>query len=218
MSDIPGLIAAIGALGLAAYGLVDGSKALWGGPSHFGFGTIRKALKPFESALDGALGQGKWIGMLKSQWLAGRPSDEQKAIARSMIRLGLRPEAAADLAVAGHVDADDLKAAVEKLTSGKKLSDPDLNVLGRVDASVDMILDAAFERADAQYKNAARLLAGVIAVVIAICAEIAMDGASLTGIGKAVLIGLVAVPIAPMAKDLSTTFSAAARALAAAKG
>ena len=39
------LIAAAGALGTAAFGLVDASKAFWGGMSNPGFGYIRKAVE-----------------------------------------------------------------------------------------------------------------------------------------------------------------------------
>ena len=83
-------VLAIGALGTAAYGLVDVSKAAWGGISRAGFGHILKGLAPYGPALDLATGS-DWPGMLRAHWLNGRAKDEQKAIARALIRLVSRP-------------------------------------------------------------------------------------------------------------------------------
>jgi len=52
LTAIVNLVLAAGGLGTAAMGLVDASKAFWGGPSNFGFGHIASALKPFLVALD----------------------------------------------------------------------------------------------------------------------------------------------------------------------
>jgi hypothetical protein len=50
LSNILNLIAAVGGLGAAAMGLVDASKAFWGGPSNFGFRYIRAAVERFVPA------------------------------------------------------------------------------------------------------------------------------------------------------------------------
>lgn len=41
------IVIAIGALGTAAYGVVDVSKGFWGGISNRGFGDIRKVVSQF---------------------------------------------------------------------------------------------------------------------------------------------------------------------------
>jgi hypothetical protein len=81
--DIPGAIAAIGALGTAAFGLVDASKALWGGPSNLGFGFIKECLEPFANALavadtSGVHGRDTFLNTLKANWLNGVPMADQK--------------------------------------------------------------------------------------------------------------------------------------------
>jgi hypothetical protein len=45
LAKVLNCIAAAGALGTAAYGLVDASKAAWGGMSNPGFGYIRDAVQ-----------------------------------------------------------------------------------------------------------------------------------------------------------------------------
>ena len=104
-AQLASLIAAIGALGAAAAGLVDTTKLFWGGMSNAGFAYIERALQPFKDALDAAVGTGgDWKQMLKAHWLNGRPKDEQKAIATSFIRVGLSPTTAPKLATAAGVD------------------------------------------------------------------------------------------------------------------
>jgi hypothetical protein len=44
--NIANAVAATGALGTAAFGLIDASKAIAGGMSNPGFGYIRKAVEP----------------------------------------------------------------------------------------------------------------------------------------------------------------------------
>jgi hypothetical protein len=76
--DIPNItdsIAAIAALGTAAYGLVDASKALWGGVSNAGFSRIKTALSPFNPALE-TLRNSPWQ-TLRANWLNGVPKADQ---------------------------------------------------------------------------------------------------------------------------------------------
>ncbi len=96
MSDTLGtvgqMIAAVGALGTGAYGLVDASKSIFGGPSTRGFAVIKKKLKPFDVAL-GELGGAPWE-TLKANWINGVPKADQKATAKSLIRLCLSAKSA----------------------------------------------------------------------------------------------------------------------------
>ena len=212
------IITAIGALGTAAFALVDATKAFWGGVSNFGLPGLLDTAARFSAALDRALGTNKgkaeWRRVVRSHWINGRPRDEQKAIVKSLIRLGLDPDTAGALAKAGHVAPDALKAAAEKLHKGGVLTEIDLNVLGRLDASVDAQLDAAFDRADQLYRNVSRVFAGVFSIGLAYLATWALG---LDRWALALVVGLLAVPLAPIAKDLASSLQAAAAAMRAAK-
>lgn len=216
LPDLGTLIIAIGALGTAAYGLVDVSKALWGGISNTGFGFVARALKPFDAALKGAVGA-QWQKVMKAHWLNGRPKAEIKAIAKSLIRLGLSPNNATPMAAAGQVNPVALTVAATNLDQGLPLTPQDINVLGRFDASVDAIMDAALERADQQYRNLSKAMAAVVAVLLAIAAAWELNPKD-PELVKAILVGLVSVPLAPIAKDVSTALSVAIRALKPGKG
>ena len=91
LTNVTGAIAAIGALGTAAYGLVDVTKVFWGGISGAGFRYIKKALKPFEPALSAA-GGAEWSKTLFAHWINGTSLDDQKTVAKSLIHLGLSPD------------------------------------------------------------------------------------------------------------------------------
>jgi hypothetical protein len=211
-------IIAIGALGTAAFGLVDTTKAVRGGISNRGFGFIRTALEPFDVALTQALGDNPgcdWRAMMRSHWINGRPKDEQKGIAVSLIQLGLTAETAPALARAGQVAPDALKAVVVALTSGDDLTPVQLNVLGRFKATIESRIDAAYERAEQVYRNTARAAAGVVAILLALAAVWIVKGTAGTSAEylAAFLVGLVAVPLAPISRDVASALSTAATAL-----
>jgi hypothetical protein len=213
------IITAIGALGGAAFSLVDATKAFWGGVSNVGLPGLLRAMARFSAALDGALGpaeqgQAEWRRVVRAHWINGRPRGEQKAIVKSLIRLGLTPDTAGELARAGNVAPDALRTAAEKLQKGSVLTDTDLNVLGRLDASVEAQLDAAFDHADQLYRNVTRFFAGVLAVALAYLATWALGWNQWA---LALVVGLLAVPLAPIAKDLASSLQAAAAALRSAR-
>jgi hypothetical protein len=211
-----GIITAIGALGMAAFALVDATKAVYGGTSNFGFGEIERGLQRFAHALDRALGPDEWRSVVYAHWINGRPRGEQKAIVKALIRLGLVPETAAELAPSAQLDADALERVASKLRDGTPLEERDLNVLGRLDAAVEAHLDAAFDRADQRYRNWSQVVAGFVAVGLAYLAARARDPATACSLAPLV-IGLLAVPLAPIAKDLASSLTAATRAVGAVK-
>jgi len=211
VNEVGEWIVTIGALGTAAFGLVDTTKAVRGGISNRGFGFIRDALEPFDPALSGALGTGcDWRALMRAHWINGRPKDEQKAIAGSLIQLGLTADSAPMIAPHGQVAPEALKAVVVALTNGAELTPQQLNVLGRFKATIEARIDAAYERADQVYRNTARFAAGGVAVLLAVAATYI---AGSDNYAAAVLIGLVAVPLAPIARDVASALSTAARAL-----
>lgn len=214
------VIAATGGLGLAAMSLVDAFKAVpGGGVSRIGFRHIRDVAVLFNSVLERAVGA-RWETVLLSHWINGRPRSDQIGIVRSLLRLGLNPDTAGQLAALGNVEPGALSSAAGKLVRGASMTEAEVNLIGRVEAAVEARLDAAFDLAEQAYRNRARILAGVIAVALAVAASLLMearpavwglewlDARLLIG----VLVGLLAVPIAPIAKDLVSALTAAASA------
>ena len=78
-------------------------------------------------------------------------------------------------------------------------------MFSRFDLIVTALLDAAYQHADQVYRNWTRGLAAAIAVVLALAGGymVAMHLGDLKHFGIALLIGLLATPLAPIAKDLS---------------
>lgn len=211
LDKVIALIAATGGLGLAAMSLVDAFKAVpGGGVSRVGFDHIRKVLKLFDTVLARAVGP-EWETVVLSHWINGRPRDEQIGVIRSLLRLGLNADTAGQLARIGNVDEKALSDAAGKLVKGAALSEAEINLIGRVEAAVEARLDAAFDLADQAYRNISRVLAGVIAVILAVVAALMLTTPSQWG--AAILVGLLAVPIAPIAKDLVSALTAAAKAV-----
>lgn len=212
--DVIATIAAMGGLGLAAMALVDALKAVpGGGVSRIGFGHIRKVLRLFDKVLARAAGA-EWEVVIMAHWINGRDRDDQIGVIRSLLRLGLNPDTADQLAVIGNVDAAALGKAAAKLTAGLALSEAEINLIGRVEAAVEARLDAGFDLAEQAYRNTARALSGLVAVVLAVTAGILLSTpAEPIDPRIAALIGLLAVPIAPIAKDLVSALTASARAV-----
>lgn len=233
LQTVIAVITATGGLGLAAMSLVDAFKAIpGGGVSRIGFRHIDQVIGLFDQVLARAAGPG-WRTVILSHWINGRPRDEQIGVIRSLLRLGLNPETAAQLAVVGNADPEALAKVAAKLVAGEALDakapgeggvteplyERDMNLLGRVEAAVEARLDAAFDLADRAYRNGSRVLAGVIAVILAVAAvQLIPDLAAMrNSFAVGVLVGLLAVPIAPIAKDLVSALTAAANAMKAAR-
>lgn len=231
-TQLANFIGAAGGLGLAAAGLVDATKAFAGGSSNIGFRQIVNTLRPFDAALTIAVGPGAdWQHMLWAHWINGRSKDEQKAIAKSLIRLGLSPQTAPILAAAAGLSETILTAATVSIANGVPLTGEQLNILGRLDAVVETRLDAAFERADQAYRNVSKVLAAAVSVILAVGAggilyadDLAKAVAATTSNGLAgyftsrqfalaLILGIVAVPLAPISKDLISALGTAMRGL-----
>src|SRR5262245_39457076 len=72
VSDLATLFLAVGALGTAAFGLVDATKAFGGGVSNFGLPGLQKVVGRFAPALDVALGRSEWRRVVRAHWINGR--------------------------------------------------------------------------------------------------------------------------------------------------
>jgi hypothetical protein len=215
LKTLPQVITAIGGLGTAAFGLVDATKALGGGVNHFGFAAIKKtvmALTPGQAT--NALSQKKILETLKANWFNGTDLASQKAIAKSLIKLNLNPNNAAALAAETGVDPAVLTSVATKIAGGTSLSTTPVNesdVYARFDLIVTALLDETYQRSDNRFRNWTRLVAAIVAVALALVA-----GATLNppiGWELSALIGLLATPLAPIAKDLSTALATAVNTL-----
>jgi hypothetical protein len=77
LANISKLIAAAGALGTGAYGLIDSSKAIGGGMSNPGFGHIQNAVERIigkagqKGGVAGALDPTDILATLRANWLNG---------------------------------------------------------------------------------------------------------------------------------------------------
>lgn len=227
--DITGLgtdIAAVGALGTAAFGLVDSFKALpGGGISRSGFKFIRAAivtLTPTVASLEKTeLSRDSILYTLLSQWINGVDKSNQISIAKSLIKLRLTPETAPALAAATGVDAAILTKVAAKIQAGTAVvsstQDPNAltplesDIYGRFDLLLNTFLDQAYQRADQRYRNIAKVAAIPVALGLALVAAAYMDWTKYWA--PAVLIGLVSTPIAPIAKDIASAITTAAQAI-----
>jgi len=211
--EVGTVLAALSALSTAAFGLLDASKAFAGGVSNIGAPVLRKALTPFEPALTAALGADNWWPLVRNNWVSGVAKADQKARVQGLIKLGLTGGAARAIAGSCHVDADTLESAANKYATGADLSDQEIAAVGRANAVIDAVMDSAFERASQVYQNWCRVLAGLISVALSLAASQFLDPKP--SLWVAIGVGLLAVPIAPLAKDLTSTLSAAMNALKA---
>jgi len=234
LANISKFVAAAGALGTAAFGLIDASKAVAGGMSNPGFGYIREAVERIlgeelhQGSDTGELDNKDILATLRANWLNGVSKSDQKAAAKSLIRMRITPENATQLGDVAGIDATALKNVAQLLRDGEQLTQKDINVIGRFDTVISALLDLGYERADQFYRNSAKLAATFVATALA-----AVGGGIIYYNGNpspalfgyfgssdlliALLIGAISTPLAPVAKDLSTALSVAVRAVGAAK-
>jgi hypothetical protein len=216
LTSLTTTIAAVGALGTAAFGLVDAFKVLpGGGISSAGFKFIRQAifnLVPDVASLNGTgLSRDSIVYTLQSQWINGTAAAAQINIAKSLIKLRLTPDTATALAKATGVDAGILSQIAASIQSATPLTTPQTDVYGRFDLLLTTLLDQAYQRADQRYRNVAKFAAIPMAVALAVIAARVIPNQ--VTYSQAVLIGLIATPIAPVAKDIASAISTAAQAI-----
>jgi len=213
--DLPSIALAVGALGTASFALVDATKmGRKGGISNSGFGLIKDAVHEFLPPDFGAGEPDRQLSMLHGHWINGSALADQKAIAKSLIKLQLTPETAAGYARATRVDPEVLTQVARSMVTGEPLSTQQANALGRFDLALTARLDEAYQRADQKYRNSAKLLASVFAVLLALAGgwtvanAAGRDFLAPVEIAIAVACGLLAIPLAPISKDLASALQA----------
>ena len=218
------IVTAIGGLGTAAFGLLDAAKPVFPWINHIGFGGISgtaTALTPDEPNVKqpvNALPQKNILKSLLANWVNGTDLASQKAIAKSLVKLHLSAGNAQDLAVATNVDPQLLTQVASSIAFGTALTQPQSDAYARFDLLVTAMLDEAYQHADQVYRNGTRGLAAAIAVVLAFAGGWILAGSWQnfwlnSEMFQAILVGLLATPLAPIAKDLSSGLSAAVKTM-----
>jgi hypothetical protein len=214
------VITAIGGLGTAAFGLVEAAKsAPFFKINHIGFSHIEQVVasvtpeggsagKPLNS-----LRQTNILENLKANWANGTDLASQKSIAKSLIKLHLSEGSAAKVAARTNVDPDLLSAVAAKIAGSTALSQPESDAYARFDLIVTALLDEAYQLSDQKFRNWTRTLAAVVAVMLALAGAWSLDGTERLfwhrDLVAAFIVGLLATPLAPIAKDISTALATA---------
>ncbi len=204
MENIGTIVLATGALGTAAFGIVEALK--WTRIGFMGFGQIKETLGPIWQTLQHAYGADF------EQVLRGQYKGDLSALVRTLrqgARIGLTEENAGKISGwLGLKHTEQLQAVAAKLEASEPISDKERNILGRFELAVDARIDAAMMLAENHYAGKLRVVASCAALLIALGVGYYLDMMFL-----AVLVGIAAVPFAPIAKDLSSALQAAVQAL-----
>ena len=226
---VAGAVVAVGALGTAAFGLVEafGKALVLGrvGLPFVGYGCVRVVIKLYAPALKFTYGDA-YERILIQEYRDGRGKGRAPETIRQGVRLalplmeaaearaivqgawGMEAQAAEDL-----VDALQAEARTGKALTAKAAKDAAL-LAGRFGLALDSRIAAAFTLAEEKYQAAARLWAGIAAIVLALAFNWSLSTTASGGYPYwiAVLIGAAAVPLAPVAKDISSALTDALKA------
>lgn len=225
LQNLPSVITAIGGLGTAAFGLVDATKTLYGGGvNRIGFSRIKATVGDLTpGAAANGLTQSKIVDTLKANWFNGKDLESQKAIAKSLIKVGLTTGNAAALAAKTGVNSSTLQAVANSIASNTALTSAQSDVYSRFDFVITALLDEVYQDADQRYTNWTRVLAAVFAVLLALFGGSNLhDNAKIPYWGSndmwlALFAGVLATPLAPIAKNVSSALAAAVNTMQAIK-
>lgn len=232
MDNLGTLVVAAGALGTAAMGIVEiffKGDWPWCNPP-LGFDRLRRNLRWAEKPLRKAYGE-DYLELIQHTYRNGRSAGELPRLLRQAVRIGLdRPTAIelekillaiesrewltqkergeADIAAA---EPSALAVVIDKIEDGQAsdLDDVERNVLGRFEVAADARIDAAMSLAENAYKSEILFRALLVSIAIALAAAYTLEADYL----QAVVLGIAAVPLAPIAKDISKALQAATQAL-----
>jgi len=245
LSQYLGTVAlAVGGLGAASYGVVDGLKffpwidlagfeRLFGSRRTAGgrhWPTLQRAgLDPLLAALQTAYGADA-IDLLKAQYRSGRAKGDLPRTLRQGVRIGfgvMPPQTIAEAARALGIDEQAAEQAAEALIVARDQRPPaagemppnapapvsgeQRSALARLETAIDARIDAALVLAEAQYVTQTKVIATVVALAIAYGVGYVLGTRPLMSF----MVGIAAVPLAPVAKDLATALQEAVRALKA---
>lgn len=217
------VVLAAGGLGVAAYGVVDNLKLVpWVDLAGFerlfpqgrGWpGAHGKGLAPLLPALTAAYGPDA-LALLQGHYRSGRARGELPRLLRQGVRMGmhlLEEDAAVTLITAMGIAEPRGRALLPWLRDGgmiAAIASPPAD-LPRLESLIDARIDAALAMAEAQYTAQLKLCASGVALAIAVGVGAATGAAW----WHRVLVGVAAVPLAPVAKDLASALQHAVQAL-----
>lgn len=220
MDSLATFIVATGALGTAAFGIVEALK--WTRVGLYGYQKIEDMLRPLFTTFERAYGA-DYGALLKAQYRKGRVKGTLSKTLRQGTRIGLTHDNAPGIARwlgDAVIEPETLANIAEQIQQGKELDDQDRRQLGRFELAVDTRIDAALALSEVTYVGSVRVVASMVAVVIALAAGIWIVWSGAGGALKpnevmlrAILVGVAAVPVAPIAKDLAKAFSSADKAI-----
>ncbi len=229
--SLPQITLAVGALGTAATGLVDTTKVFSGGLSQAGFGHIRTMMAKLYLTSESTPGLplNDVLDTLLANWMNGMKLADQKSAAKSLIKLQFNSSTAKGYAALAHVDpvalgqvADNMANAISAgaspaagaaaPASPAAMTAAMSDAFGRFDLALTARIDQGYQRADQLYRNSAKAMASVFAVALAFAGNVSLP-TPLPHWWMPLLVGLIATPLAPIAKDLSSAISTAATAL-----
>lgn len=217
-------IAAVGAFGTAAFGLAESlGKAVcfrgYGLP-YRGYGAVKELLQRLAPALRAAYGDSYPL-LVRQEYRNGRASGQAPGLVRQGVRLGMPFLDEADAkqviqAVWGLPDSEATSLAAA-LRSDETAEEPapdtsarEAALASRFALALDTRIDAAFSIAEQSYRIGMKTAAALVAVVLALVFKCSLVHGDPTGelnqnISWAMtwFIGLAAVPLAPIAKDLT---------------
>jgi len=210
MIELSQFVLAAGAVGTASMGIVEGFKSTKWSP--IGFSKLTKSISWADAALNKAYGKESKT-LLESLYRVNRTSGDLPRILRQGVRIGLDQNNAAEMeeTLLG-ADSKQLQGVAKKVAEGTDLDTTEKNILGRFEVAADARIDAALALAERAYSNGIRYRAFFIAQGLAFGAVFAI-GPDSKKIITALIIGLVAVPLAPIAKDVAKGFQSAVKAI-----
>jgi hypothetical protein len=221
------VITAVGGLGTAAFGLVEALKPIFGSINRMGLSHIQQTVTALTPSAAGdpknVLPQKNILATIEANWINGTDLNSQKSIAKSLIKLHLSADNAGAVAKTANVDPDLLQSIAHKTAAGTQLVQAESDVFARFDVIVTALLDEAYQFSDQVYRNGTRTLAAILAVVLALAGAWSLEGPLLFDgkhghdIALAVLVGVLATPLAPVAKDLSSALATAVNTMQAVK-
>lgn len=217
VNSLGAAVAAAGALGTSCFGIVEGLK--WTLLGEAGYSRIVHLLGvALRDALARAYGP-NYDELLRAQYREDWATSDLPKTLRQGVRLGLSRENAVDIAhFLGNVSPDALQLAAMKVHENETLSDADRTAIGRFEVAVDARIDSALSLAQSSYLGTIRVAASAIAIVLAEMAALVIYQPAQwlsTGWVMGLLVGTLAVPLAPIANDVVAALQAATKALRA---
>ena len=203
------LVARAAVLGTAAMALVEAAK--WTALGRVGLGRVREALGAAGMrALAHAYGVGPLEALLAGSFRRGHL--ELADVLRNGLRLGLTSDDAPELAKEFGQEPARLAAALAgRVGSAASPGDEAVAALARFHAAIDARVDAAAASAHEAYLGALR----VTGTVLALAGSVAVALVTGQDLWLAIGIGLVAVPMAPISKEVLSLLRAASEAVRA---